>query len=102
MTLLFYMVQCLHMGAEGLYLEWVDDMLKQTGLLAANTCFNPPGFIFSILPQRMGRDVLIHTYGYEEGWYTQEEKDIIAQMPVYGEDGSVKKVGNTIVVKLSQ
>lgn len=74
------------------------------GLPTYSTSFAYLGNTRSFLQDVMGfyRSIAYYVPGSGSGAYTEEDEEVIASMPVFPSDGSVEKIGETIVVKLSE
>ncbi len=74
------------------------------GLPVYSTSFAYLGNTRSFLQDVMGfyRSIAYYIPGSGSGAYTEEDEEMIASMPVFPADGSVRKIGETIVVRLSE
>ncbi len=74
------------------------------GLPIYSTSFAYLGNTRSFLQDVMGfyRSIAYYVPGSGSGGYTEEDEEVINSMPVFPADGSVKKIGETIVVRLSE
>lgn len=88
------------------YLVFDDGRPEQEALFSElGTLYTDVGYTYaSLLPVLLKTDsnnALPMAY-YDAANYTPEEQELVAAMPVYPANDSVKKIGDTIVIKLSE